>query len=269
MLSSVNAFGGLSSAELLTLFGAISSSSSSSETSNSTASSTSTGISGSSANDPVNAIQAILAQAQMETSAGGSASISTVAAAYAVQTESSGGVLATSVTDEAAYTIQRGNSKALVGASETMSSQYTGQVDGISYSTSYGVTSVSTASGLVDYFQMALTIGNDSLAVGFTVDGLGQVGALPSNVGGAGVSVGHGSQGELLQITAGVEGQDFGVGIDFTVGGLDAAQKQQVAAAFEEAMSSPNLGLNSPYEENFGSGFSATIVATGAYSLDH
>lgn len=121
MLSALNAFGGLSAAELLTLFGANSASSSSSNsTSKSAAPSTSPGISGSSANNPANAIQAILAQAQSSannpantiqailaqaqiaqaqtaTAGGGSASIVTAEAAYAAQTKLSGGGSATTV----------------------------------------------------------------------------------------------------------------------------------------------------------------------------
>jgi hypothetical protein len=94
MLSSLNAFGGLSAANLLALLGANSSSSSSNSTSTSAAQSASTGVSASGANDPAKAIKAILAQAQMETSGGGSVSIVTADAAYAAQTvgSSSGAV---------------------------------------------------------------------------------------------------------------------------------------------------------------------------------
>ncbi len=105
MLSSLNAYGGLSAAELLTLFGANSSSSSTtsspSSTSASTAQSASTGVSGFSANDPANAIKAILAQ---------------------VQTASSGGGSAFSVTAQAAYATQMGDSSSLLSASVTVSS---------------------------------------------------------------------------------------------------------------------------------------------------
>ncbi|TAL82955.1 MAG: hypothetical protein EPN75_01665 [Beijerinckiaceae bacterium] len=107
MLSSVNAFGGLSSAELLTLFGANSTSSSSDSKATNSAQSTSPGVSGSSTNDPANAIKAILAQAQMETSAGGSASITTVAAAYAAQSGDSSSFLSASVTVSSPNAVQQ------------------------------------------------------------------------------------------------------------------------------------------------------------------
>src|ERR1700694_905609 len=85
MLSSLNSFGGLSAADLLKLFGAnSSSSSSSSSTTTSNAQSAST-VSAPAANDPTTTIKAILAQAQIGTSGGGSASIVTAEAAYAAQ----------------------------------------------------------------------------------------------------------------------------------------------------------------------------------------
>lgn len=64
MLSLVNAFGGLSSAELMTLFGGKSSSSIS--TSKTPDQSASPGVSGANTNNPANAIQTILAQAQID-----------------------------------------------------------------------------------------------------------------------------------------------------------------------------------------------------------
>lgn len=102
MLSSVNAFGGLSSAELLTLFGASSSSSSESKAAN-TAQSLSLGVSGSSVNDPADAIKAILAQAevahaQLEISLGDSGSVITAQAAYEEQTNGSNSLMSASVT---------------------------------------------------------------------------------------------------------------------------------------------------------------------------
>jgi hypothetical protein len=114
MLSALNAYGGLSAAELLTLFGVKSSSSSSakSETTAQLASSANNPTNAiqailaqaqSGANNPANAIQAILAQAriaqaQAATSGDGSASVATVAAAYAAQTGSSGSPLSAGAT---------------------------------------------------------------------------------------------------------------------------------------------------------------------------
>jgi hypothetical protein len=256
MLSSVNSFGGLSAAELLTLFGANSSSnpsSSSNSTSTSTAQPESTGISGSSANAPANAIQAILAQAQI------------------TQTETSDGESVTSTTAQAAYAVQMGGSSSLLGAGVTMSTQYTSQWDGVSYSTSDSVTSVSSASTSdatpnpqaeqADYFQLAITIGNDTIAVGFTVDGLGQAGTAPL---GLGYSVGQGNLADNLGMQVSADGQD--IGIYFNVTGLDAAQAQKVAAAFEEATSAPNNGGTSgSYNEDYGPNFSAEYSVTVGY----
>lgn len=104
MLSGLNAFGGLSAADVLMLFGANSASSSSlSAPAASTAPVASTGIAASSADGAENAIQAILAQAQMdhaqlEASLGQSASLVTVQAAYAEQTGGSGSLTSASVT---------------------------------------------------------------------------------------------------------------------------------------------------------------------------
>ncbi|MHB8885282.1 MAG: hypothetical protein ACYC5H_09365 [Methylovirgula sp.] len=92
MLSSLNSYGGLSSAELLTLFGA-NSVAPSKWTSKNTAQSASTGISGSITNDPAKTIQTILAQAQidqaqMATSSAGRTLNTAAEAAYAAQTSS-------------------------------------------------------------------------------------------------------------------------------------------------------------------------------------
>jgi hypothetical protein len=107
MLTALNAYGGLSAAELLKLFAANSSSSSS--TSTSTSQSVSAGVSASSANDPANMIKSILAQAQIEqgqskSSAGRSANSANAQAAYVAQT--SEGLSATSTIEEAASDVQ-------------------------------------------------------------------------------------------------------------------------------------------------------------------
>lgn len=159
MLSSVNAFGGLSSAELMTLFGAKSSSSSSISTSNTTDQPAVTGASASSANNPANAIQTILAQAQIEegqieqaltaTSGTGSATSATVAAAYAAQTEISGGGSITTVAAEVGDAPQISSSSSLASASTMLSS-----LDTFSAVNNYGAPwaaslVVGTASGMV------------------------------------------------------------------------------------------------------------------------
>jgi hypothetical protein len=97
MLSSLNAFSGLSAANLLTLLGANSSSSSSS-TSTSAVRVASTGVSVSGAGDPAKAIKAILAQAQMGTPGGGSVSTFTAEAAYSAQMGGSSSLFSASVT---------------------------------------------------------------------------------------------------------------------------------------------------------------------------
>ena len=185
MLSSLNTFGGLSSAEISMLFGSNSPSSSSNATPSSTTQSAQTGVDASGANNPANAIQAILAQAeiahrQLETSLGGSSSVVKAQTAYAEQTEASGEE-DISVTTAAAQTIQMGSSGTILDASDTMSGQYTeqGGINGFSYSTSYSVTSVLNAQGEeTDYFQFAVGVGNDFITVGFSVDGLGPAALL-------------------------------------------------------------------------------------------
>jgi hypothetical protein len=100
MLSSLNAFGGLSAANLLTLLGANSSSSSATFA---RAQSAPTGVSASGASNAAKAIKAILAQAQIEQSqtatlGGGSASSTTVEAAYSVSMAGSGSPIGASAT---------------------------------------------------------------------------------------------------------------------------------------------------------------------------
>jgi hypothetical protein len=167
-----------------------------------------------------------------------------------------------------------GGANSLVGASETMSTEGADALDGVIYSSGYSVTSVSLAStsdasgsnaqtDQADYFQLGVTIGNDSIEVGFTVAGLGQVGA---GDGVFGYSVGQGNEEDLLQIGASADG--LYVGVAFGIFGLDAAQAQQVGAAFQEAISAPyQTGIQSPgssfnYSENFGPGFSGGASAT-------
>ncbi len=130
MLSSLNAFGGLSAAELLTLFGVKSSSSSSSATSTSAPQSASTGVSGSTANDPANAIQAILAQAQIDkaqtaTSGGGSAISATAQAEYAAKTAAAS---AASVIEQAALAAQTETAAGASGVSAFLGAAEAAQV---------------------------------------------------------------------------------------------------------------------------------------------
>ena len=106
MVSTVSSFGGLSAADVQMLFGASSSSSSSSATSASAVQSAPTSVSAAGANDPANAIKAILARAQIEQA----------------QAESSRGGSAVSVTAELAYAVQMGGSDFQMSANATFSS---------------------------------------------------------------------------------------------------------------------------------------------------
>jgi hypothetical protein len=262
MLSSLNTFGGLSSAEISMLFGSNSPSSANS-TPASSAQSAKAGIDATGANDPANAIHAILAQAeiahrQLETSLGGSSSVVKAQTAYAERTEASGGE-DISVTTAAAQTIQMGSSGTILDASDTMSGQYTeqGGINGFSYSTSYSVTSVLNAQGEeTDYFQFAVGVGNDSITVGFSVDGLGPAAAAS---GSNGISVGQGDEGAEFQITA--EDGSSVAGQTVIIEGLDAAQEQQVVDAFQKATSSTG-----DTNENFGAGFSVNFQTATYYS---
>ena len=230
MLSSLNAFGGLSATELLTLFGANSSSASSASASK--AQSVSTGVSGSSANDPAKTIQAILAQAQIaqaQTAISGaqSASSATADAAYAAQTP------AKSPTDISTYTAYAAQTPE--GSATGMTWEQAGQVAGIGYLMSESATSVSSASGSVDTFQFAISFGNVSVDVQLAVDGLGQVKPAPGVLG---VDVGQGNLTDGFQIMASKDGS--GVSFAFGVNGLDTAQALQLGAAFKEATSALN-----------------------------
>ena len=292
MLSSLNAFGGLSAANILMLFGANSSSSSSSSTSAGAPQSTSTGAFAFDANDPTKAIKAILAQAKIEqagteTSAGGWTSSAIVEAAYAAQTGDSSAVVraiaaakvsASEVvqTEQAWMDTSEGGSAISVSAA---ASEAAGQVNGVSYQTSLNAASVSVTSTAdatsgsganpqteqVDTFQATVSVGNHSVAVGFTVKGLGSVELDPS---GAGYSVGQGKLADFFQIGVTVDGRHVTLG--FNIGGLDAVKPQQLGAAFEQATSAPDqTGIAGDaalqYTENFGSGFSATFDAIIGY----
>lgn len=156
MLSSLNAFSGLSAANLLTLLGA-NSASSSSATSTSAAQSASTGVAASNANDPAKAIKAILAQAQMETSAGGTAGIATVAAAYAAQTAPSAGGSATSATAQAAPADQMTSAAPSLGVGATLSS-----LDSVSeaYNAGHGMTDTASLAVVTGNEEVSMTTGD-------------------------------------------------------------------------------------------------------------
>ncbi len=111
MFSSLNAFGGLSATDIQLLFGSNSPSSSSSSQISAAPPPASTGIDSSGANNPANAIQAILAQAeiadgQMATSTGW-ASVFTAQAAYEEQAGDSSSLVSASVTISSPDAVQQ------------------------------------------------------------------------------------------------------------------------------------------------------------------
>ncbi|TAL82150.1 MAG: hypothetical protein EPN75_02855 [Beijerinckiaceae bacterium] len=294
MLSSVNLFGGLSSVELLTLFGAKSSSPSS--TSASTTQSASGGVSGASTNNPANAIQTILAQAQIEhaqtiTSWGLINSVTTerinviqpsgptisslLAQAQAEQTQAEqtltnswGGSASTAYAAQAPEGSITSFSEESDGVTESTS--WAGQESWASTAASMSATSVSLApapdaisgsslnqTGPVDNFQFAATADNQTFAFGFTLEGLSQVEHEPDSNE---YSVGSGTLTDFFQINLSVDG--YGGGLSFNIGGLDAEQAQQVAAAFDEATSAPN---NVETAINTGVQYTETYIPSTGY----
>jgi hypothetical protein len=234
MISSLNGFGGLSGTELLTLFG-VKSSSSSISTATSSVQSGPMGLSGSSANDPGNAIKAILAQAQIDR-----VQVSQVGAQTQVaqaQASISQGPSAATVNAQAAYTDQALDDEPL-STTAKLASLDAGEVNAedaptpVTYSASSNFTSASSGSATVDTFEMNVTIGSKSITVGFALQGLGQL-TVDSTTGD--LSAGDGNLRDMFQINVGADGQ--GVGMAFNVGGLDATQAQQLASVFADATS--------------------------------
>ncbi|MHB8885281.1 MAG: hypothetical protein ACYC5H_09360 [Methylovirgula sp.] len=168
MLSSLNSYGGLSSAELLTLFGANSSSYSASSASASKAQSASTGISGSSTNDPAKTIQTILAQAQIDqaqmATSGGGWTLSATETAYASAAGGSSSLLSANVTISSPDAVQQINN----AVSEVNNQRIMAQ-------TAYEDSPITvTAADAIN-----VTIGNDGVAV-TAVQGAALTSELPS-----------------------------------------------------------------------------------------
>lgn len=295
MLGSVNAFGGLSAADILKLFGANSSSSSSNSMSASAGQSASTGVFASDVNDPTKAIKAILAQAKIDQAgtqspAGGSAGDAAAEAGYAAQLGGSSTVLraiaaAVASSSEVVETEQAWMDTSGGGLAISVNAaagEAAGQVNGASYQTGVSAASVSVTSTAdatsdlganpqaeqVDMFQATVAVGDHSVAVGFAVKGLGKVELDPSV---AGFSVGQGTLAGFFQLGVSVDGEHVALG--FNVGGLDAVQAQQLGAAFEQATSAPDQSgiagdAAQQYTENFGSGFSATFDVIIGYQTE-
>jgi hypothetical protein len=127
-------------------------------------------------------------------------------------------------------------------------------------------TSDATSGAIVDNFQLALSVGGQSVAVKFSVAGLGQVETVPG--GGADISAGQGQLADFFQLNIAAGGHAGGVA--FNIDGLDAAQAQQVAAAFEAATSAPsNIGTaintGSRYTGDYGPGVSVIFQEATGY----
>ncbi len=221
MISSMNALGGLSAADLTALFGTTSSSSAGT-TATSGATSASSGTSVSAANNQAKAIQAILARAQVEkaqtaTSASGTVVSTAVAAAYAAQT--SGGSVAGAVV-ETAQAIQ--SSEASI-AETTVQMAYTAQLDGSSSLPGANVTN-SSVSAVQQMYDAAFKLGNvpiedpngagtlvaSSLVVGTSS---GVVGVATGHSGPETPYAGSADQDMALAASDALEAYQFNVGI--------------------------------------------------------
>ncbi len=274
MLSTLNAFGGSSAFELLTLFRAtsLSSASSSSAPSASSAQSASKAISAAEANDPIGAIKGILAGAQMEqrlpaASAGESASSAVVEAAYAAQTGSGytlsfagandssvwGGSEQSFVVETAAETPTGESAIAIAGVAFQASSFYGGDGNGsdsISFHSSVIAASLTTVSisqtangatsslvaAQMDAFYLSDSVGAQSAAIGFGVGGLGQPVAAPSRDWTDANAVVSVGQGDVTEtFSIGVQNGDAASTTSLTIVGLNMAQAQHLEASFENA----------------------------------
>lgn len=278
MLSSLNSYHGLSVADVLKLFGAKPSSSPSGSTPASAAQSASAAVSATSANDPANTIKAILAQAQItqvrtNIPEGGSATSIAVTRAYAAATETSGGESSSVVVEKTAYAVRLGSANPFPDAGVTKGVRGTGQALGVDYSIGYSLTTAPSTSsadekaGRTDYFEINFTLGDDSIAIGFTVDGLGEATA---NEGYWGYSFGPRGQDAVLQMGVAADGGN--VSFDLNLTGLDAAQAHRGQAAFKAATSSPDEtglqyeGSGFQFDRNFAPGFDADLSAWGGYN---
>ena len=276
MLTSLNAFGGLSAADLLRLLGANSPSSASSPSAKSSSAAQSTTASARASSDPFKTIKDILAGAQMEQrsptpSAGGSVSEVLVAAAYAEQTGSGyalafGGAKNSGVWGGSERTfaaqLQTGtpggdSAVELAGVSFQSSSFYNGggvSSDSVSFHSSVLAASVTTlsasqaaggapsspATARTDVFSLSNSVGAQSVATTFAVGGLGQpqaVSSLDWTSGNAVCSVGQGGLMETFSIA--IQNGDSTQSTSLTIGGLNMAQAQQLQASFENAAPAP------------------------------
>lgn len=223
MLSLLNSYGGLSATELLTLFAANSSASSAGSTpAASKTQSALTGVSATGANDPANAIQAILVQAQIEKAVPFTQTEPQTAAAWGA-----GSMFGNAV--EAAYAAVAIGGSGLRTTGE-VANLWDAGVAGTNVLISENFTSASSASASVDTFQETLGIDETSVSFGFALEGLGQITPLPNEEG---INVGQGDLADFfeMQLSAGQSGiSDY-----FTVSGLTETQAKQLGAAFQVA----------------------------------
>ncbi|HWG06170.1 MAG TPA: hypothetical protein VG271_14240 [Beijerinckiaceae bacterium] len=135
----MTAFGGLSIADIQTLFGTNSTSASSSASSKGTTQSASIEITTASANDPAKAIKEILAQATINQAS----------------PASSGGASALSLAAEAAYSAEMSNSSSIADGSETSSSSSEAQQPGVPSQASSSTTGSTSAAEMPDQVASA------------------------------------------------------------------------------------------------------------------
>jgi hypothetical protein len=271
MLPSLNTFGGLSSAEILILFGSNSPSSSSNATHSSTTQSAQTGVDASGANNPANAIQAILAQAdmahaQLETSLADSGSILKAQAAYADQMAIAGSPVNLGDTNSESF-VSQSNAYSLtnssLGVSAINTSQETVYSDQtISTSSSVGVSPVgsSPAAGSASSalnFQLSASITEQSddqsaalsIDLGFSVQGLGDLTA--TNTGGEVIQAhapdAQHAWSDEFQLNIDLNGQ--ATYLTLNVEGLDQSQAQNVLTAFQKSAAEANIAPWNPNED--------------------
>ena len=252
MISAAHPYSGLSAVDILKLFSAVPASSSSSAAS--TAQSATIGIfassvSVSSVNDSANTIQAILVQAQIEkapaaTSEGTSTISATVEAAYATQDQDAARDQDASTTTS----VEGWSSQSSKGSfTQLMFDQY--QDPRRSYTLTQSITSVPSTSladsanasassshspgDYTDNFQMSVSLGGASIAVGFGLKGLDQVQTASNGL----IVVGQGQYSAFLQFGLFAKDGSSGVSYDLNVFGLDAGQAQQLNAEFDQATS--------------------------------
>jgi hypothetical protein len=264
MISSANSFGGISAADILKLFG-VPSSSSSISTPASTAQTASPGVSVSSANDPINAIKAILAQAQIEHAQTGNGTATSITAqttfAYAVQMD-----MPESSAPDATFSVAAKTTPA-APASSGSATDTAGETNGGGANFVVGFASSSSASGSDNEFQLGLSVGGNTTALAFAMDGT----ASPLRDDGNSIDFGQGGDAMMFQVGVSADGQYEA--FTMTLEGLDANEAQQALTAFKDAVTSPgDPGLSSSTwgfndNEDEGSGFSVDYMAE-AYQME-